>query len=174
MAKPEKEQAVRELVSLLSESQSAIVTDYRGLTVKQLTTLRRRLAEVGAVYHVSKNTLTRRALAEAGKPELGPVLEGPSAIAFTQGDPAEAAKVLAQFARESRILALKGGLLGNAALSQAQVAELATLPSRDVMLGMLVGVVQAPIANLVGSLQSMLGGLVFTLQAIADQKGAAA
>lgn len=174
MARPAKEEAVRRLADLFSRSQAALVTDYRGLTVRQITQLRGRLREASAEYHVAKNTLTRRALEAAGQPDLGAILEGPSAIAFAQGDPSEVAKVLQTFVRDTRVLALKGGLLGGKVLSGAQVAELATLPSREVMIGMLLGGLQAPISGLVGTLQGMISGLVFTLQAVAERKGAAA
>jgi large subunit ribosomal protein L10 len=173
VAKPEKQEQVRTLVDLLRRSDSLVLTDYRGLTVKQMTALRGRLAEVAADYHVSKNTLTKRALAEAGKPALDAYLEGPTAIAYSLGEPTDMARVLAAFARETKMLELKGGLLGGKVIDPAQVEALATLPRREVLLGMLVGTLQGPISSLVGTLQMMTAGLVMTLQAVADQKAGA-
>jgi len=165
---------VAKLAELFSHASTAILTDYRGLSVKQLTQLRSRLRPLGVEYRITKNTLTRRALEQAGKPALGELLQGPIAIAFSTAEPNEVAKVLGAFARESRLLALKGGLVGDRVLDQAQVEELATLPGREAMLGMLLGSLQAPLVGLVRTLQGMITGLVFTLQAVADRKGAAA
>src|SRR6476619_7159308 len=105
-----KKEAVKELQDLFTKSQVLIFTDYRGLSVADITNLRRQLREKGVEYHVTKNTLTTRAAEHAGLETLGPLLDGPTAIAFVGDDIPGAAKVIGDFARTSRILHIRGGL----------------------------------------------------------------
>ncbi len=176
MPTPQKEATVASLIDELGRIQSAIVTDYRGLTVEQITTLRKRLRPVGASYMVVKNTLLRIALRQRNLPDLGDILEGPSAVVFTEGDPVEATKILLAFVRELRrdLPQVKGGLLGATVLSQHDVANLATLPPREEILGNLVGTLQSPAVNLVSTIGTVLSNLVSTIEAYHQQQSASA
>lgn len=174
MARPEKVAAVEEIRQQLEESQAVFVTDYRGLTVSELTTLRRQLREVGTEYKVVKNTLTRRAAAEIDADALDPLLVGPTAVAFAREDAVATAKALNDFAKESRILEIRGGLLEGKLLTFDDVQALADLPPREVLLGQVVGGIQAPIAGFVSVLQGTLRNLVYALNAVREQKGGAA
>ena len=150
MLKTDKEQIVSELTTQLESAETLIVADYRGLSNKRLEALRDELLKHGARFRIVKNTLTRRAAAQAGAEALLVMLEGPTAIAFVEsgGDPAAVAKALAATARETSVLTLKGGVLEGKALSGAEIAELATLPPMDILRGQLVGVVIAPVTQL--------------------------
>jgi large subunit ribosomal protein L10 len=145
MARADKAAAVAELTGRLNGSQAAVLTEYRGLTVAQLRELRSALAGT-AEYAVVKNTLARIAAREAGVDALVDLLEGPSAIAFVTGDPVAAAKGLRDYARANPALVLKGGVLQGRALSAEEVARLADLESRDVLLARIAGALQAPMA----------------------------
>jgi len=174
---PAKEATIAELTEILSKMQGAIVTDYRGLTVEQITTLRRRLRPLGAKYQVVKNTLFRIALRDRELPDLGDILDGPSAVIFAEGDPVEATKTLLQFVRELRkeLPHVKGGLLGARVMSPADVDALATLPPREQIYANLLGTLQTPAANVVAILGAVLQNLVGTLEAYHNtQVGAAA
>lgn len=175
MPTPAKEATIAELTELLGKSQGTIVTDYRGLTVAQITDLRRRLRKVGARYQVAKNTLFRIALSNRQLPDLGQMLEGPSAIIFSEGDPVEATKVLMAFVKELRkdLPSVKGGLLGTSVISAKDVNTLATLPPKGEVLGNVVGTFQAPVANLAGVIGSMLQNLVGTIEAYSAKMGGA-
>jgi large subunit ribosomal protein L10 len=161
MLKSDKEKIVAELAAELQSADTLIVADYRGLTNKQLEALRDRLLEHGARFRIVKNTLTRRAAEEAGAEALLVMLEGPTAIAFIEsgGDPAAVAKALAATARETNVLALRGGILDGAALSGEQVAELATLPPVDQLRGQLVGAIVAPLNQLLALVSAPLRDL---------------
>jgi large subunit ribosomal protein L10 len=157
----DKERIVSELAAELRSAETLIVADYRGLTNKQLEALRDRLLEHGARFRIVKNTLTRRAAEEAGAEALLVMLDGPTAIAFIEsgGDPAAVAKALATTARETHVLALRGGILEGAALSGEQVAELATLPPVDQLRGQLVGAIVAPLNQLLALVSAPLRDL---------------
>jgi large subunit ribosomal protein L10 len=157
----EKERIVAQLAEELAAAETLIVADYRGLTNKQLESLRDRLLESGARFRIVKNTLTRRAAEQAGAEALLVMLEGPTAIAFIEsgGDPAAVAKALAATARETNVLTLRGGLLEGKALSGADVDRLATLPPVDVLRGQLVGAIVAPVTQLLGLLSAPLRDL---------------
>ena len=174
MATQKKVETVETLKRLLSESSALLLTDYRGLGVAEIGDLRRQLRTAGAEYHVTKNTLVRRAAEEVGIKTFDGLLEGPTAIAFVREDPAKAAKVLSDFARTSRVMSIKGGWLGDRLISAEQVASLATLPPREELLGRLLGQMNAPIAGLVTVLSANISGLARVLQARADQLAAAA
>ncbi|HEY3376272.1 MAG TPA: 50S ribosomal protein L10 [Armatimonadota bacterium] len=162
-----KQTTINEINEELGKIQGAIITDYRGLTVEQITNLRKRLRPVGGRYQVVKNTLLKIAMDQRELPDLGDMLEGPSAVLFAEGDPVEATKILTAFVKELRkdIPVIKGGFLGNRMMNAADVANLATLPSRNQILGNLVGTVQSPIANMVGLLGAVLQNLVGTVEA---------
>ncbi len=170
MPTAKKAETVEELAALLGPSKIAILTDYRGLKVSEISQLRRKLREVGVEFHVAKNTLTRLAAEKVGKGEISPALEGPTAIAFGYRDEVEPAKVLADYIRTSRsTLKIKAALLGNRLIAPEKVSELATLPPREVLLARVVGQMQAPLYGLVNVLSGNLRGFVTVLQARAKQ-----
>ena len=161
MLRTDKERIVAELAQELGAAETLIVADYRGLTNKQLEALRDRLLESGARFRIVKNTLTRLAAEQAGAESLLVMLEGPTAIAFIEsgGDPAAVAKALAQTARETNVLTLRGGLLEGKALTGAEVDRLATLPPVDVLRGQLVGAIVAPLTQLLALVSAPLQNL---------------
>ncbi|WP_159791612.1 50S ribosomal protein L10 [Puerhibacterium puerhi] len=142
MARPDKAAAVAEVAEKFRASNAAVLTEYRGLTVKQLKELRRSLGG-NASYAVVKNTLTQIAAKEAGVEGLDAELKGPSAIAFVTGDPVEAAKGLRDFAKANPALVIKGGVLEGRALTAAEVTKLADLESREVLLAKAAGAMKA-------------------------------
>ena len=161
MLKSDKERIISELASDLKGAETLIVADYRGLTNKQLEALRDDLLQHGARFRIVKNTLTRRAAAEAGADALLVMLEGPTAIAFIEsgGDPAAVAKALATKAKETNVLTLRGGILEGKTLSGEEVDRLATLPPMDVLRGQLVGAIVAPLTQLVALVNAPLRNL---------------
>ncbi|MDF2925337.1 MAG: ribosomal protein [Paenibacillaceae bacterium] len=142
----EKQQLVSEVTAKLQGSACTVVADYRGLSVAQVTLLRKNLREAGVEFQVLKNSLVRRATAEANLSELDSVLTGPTAIAFST-DVVAPAKILAEFAKKNDKLEIKGGVVEGRVVDQAQIKALADLPSRDGLLSMLLSVLQAPIRN---------------------------
>lgn len=167
LLKSEKERVVEELSERLRAADSLIVADYRGLTNAQLAGVRSKLREHGASFTVVKNTLTRRAAEAAGAESLLALLEGPTAIAFVQaeGDPVAVAKALADTAKETKVLALRGGVLSGKVMEAADVEELAKLPPVDQLKSQLVGVIVAPLTQLVGLLNAPLRDLVGLIDA---------
>jgi large subunit ribosomal protein L10 len=148
VAKPEKAAAIAELTDKFRNSGGAVLTEYRGLTVAQLTTLRSSIRE-HATYAVVKNTLTEIAAKEAGVTAFDGQLSGPSAIAFITGDPVGAAKGLRDFAKANPLLVIKAGVLDGKSLSPAEINKLADLESREVLLAKLAGAMQASLTNAV-------------------------
>jgi large subunit ribosomal protein L10 len=144
----EKVALVSEIAEKLQNSKSTIVTDYRGLTVAEVTELRKRLREAGIEFKVLKNTMTRRAAEQVNLGEINEYLTGPSAIAFSYDDVVAPAKILNDFAKEHKALELKAGIVEGRIVSQAEVTALAELPSREGLLSMLLSVLQAPMRNL--------------------------
>lgn len=167
MQKADKERVVQELASRLAAADSLIVADYRGLSNSQLAALRAELLRHGARFTVVKNTLTRRAAQEAGADALLAMLEGPTAIAFVaaEGDPVAVAKALSDAARETKILALRGGVLSGKTITEAEVESLAKLPPLDVLQAQLVGVIVAPLTQLAAVLNAPLQNLVGLIDA---------
>jgi large subunit ribosomal protein L10 len=155
MARPDKAAAVAELVEEFQESAGAVLTEYRGLTVKQLQELRRALGE-NANYAVVKNTLTQIAAREAGVEGFDDLLTGPTAVAFIKGDVVEAAKGLRDFAKANPSLVVKGGLYEGKTLDPAEIAKLADLESREVLLGKLAGAMLASLSQAVYLLNAPL------------------
>ena len=170
MARPEKIAVVDELRSKLSESDAAVLTEYRGLTVTELAALRSTLRPAGTEYKVFKNTLARRAAEEAGFPDLVPFLLGPTAIAFVHGDAALAAKTLRDFGRQNPALVLKGGLLGARVLTVAEIEALADVEPREVLLARLAGGFQAPLVKAAGLFQAFTRNFAYGLKAYVDQR----
>ncbi|GAB2505925.1 50S ribosomal protein L10 [Promicromonospora xylanilytica] len=146
MATPEKAAAVAELADKFRDSNAAVLTEYRGLTVAQLKELRRSLGG-NATYAVVKNTLTEIAAKQAGVEGLDAALKGPSAIAFVTGDPVEAAKGLRDFAKANPALVIKGGVLDGASMTAAEITKLADLESREVLLAKAAGAMKAKISQ---------------------------
>ncbi|MGH3998868.1 MAG: 50S ribosomal protein L10 [Pseudonocardiaceae bacterium] len=146
MARPDKVDAVAEIAERFRTANAAVVTEYRGLSMTQLTSLRRSLGET-TTYRVAKNSLVSRAAADAGVEGLDALFVGPTAIAFVQGEPVNAAKALRDFARENNALVIKGGYLDGRALTVAEVAQIADLESREVLLAKLAGAMQANLSK---------------------------
>jgi len=173
MKKEQKEQVVDELTQRLRAADTLLVADYRGLTMPQIDELRTRLLESGARFTVVKNTLTRRAAEAAGTEALLTLLDGPSAIAFLEadGDMVAAAKALADAARETRVLEIRGGIMQGRAVTAAEIETLAKLPPEDVLRGQVLGAIVAPVTALAGLLNAPLQNLVGLIDARIEQLG---
>ena len=165
MARADKAAAVAELAEEFRSSQAAVLTEYRGLTVANLAELREKLGDV-ATYAVVKNTLTKIAAREAGVDSFEELLVGPSAIAFVKGDPVEAAKSLRDFARAHPMLVIKGGVLDGNALAPSELARLADLESREVLLAKLAGAMKASLAGAAALFQAPLAQAARTVEAL--------
>jgi large subunit ribosomal protein L10 len=165
-----KAATIGELTTLLQNSQVAVVTDYRGLSVAAISQLRRSLRGK-AELHITKNTLLTRAAAAANVPQLTELLTGPTAVAFIQDDIAGSIKALNDFVRTSRILTLRGALFGPSLVPADKVGDLANVPTRQQLYAQIVGALQGPLNNLVGTLNQSYSQVVFALQAYADQQG---
>jgi large subunit ribosomal protein L10 len=173
MERDDKERVVAELTEKLRTADTLIVADYRGLTMPQIDALRGRLLEHGARFSVVKNTLTRRAAEAAGVTALLALLEGPSAIAFVEsdGDMVAVAKAIADSARDTRVLAIRGGILAGREISADDVEELAKLPPLEALRGQVLGAVIAPLTQLVGLVSAPLTNLVGLIDARIEQLG---
>jgi len=166
-----KRQAVTELAELLRSSSAMAVADYRGLKVSEMQTVRRTLRESGVQLTVAKNRLLKIAADEADRADLKPMLTGPTALATIDGDEAAMAKALADALRPyARVVTVRGGMLGATPIDAAQLTRLATLPSREILLGKLAGGMAAPISGMAGVLAANLRNLVGVLAAVADKK----
>jgi large subunit ribosomal protein L10 len=173
--KEDKEQVVDRLTERLKTAETVLVADYRGLTMPQIDSLRSRLLESGARFSVVKNTLTRRAAEAAGNEALLTLLEGPSAIAFIEsdGDMVAAAKALADSARETKVLAIRGGVMSGRTMSAEEVESLATLPPIDVLRGQVLGAIIAPLSAIAGLVNAPLQNLYGLIDARIEQLGGA-
>jgi len=165
MARPDKTAAVAELAESFRSSDAAVLTEYRGLTVKQLQELRRTLGE-NVTYAVTKNTLTKIAAREAGVESVDALLTGPTAIAFVSGDVVEAAKGLRDFAKANEPLVIKGGFLDGKPLDADGVKKLADLESREVLLARLAGGMKASLQNAVSLFNAPLAAAARALGAL--------
>jgi large subunit ribosomal protein L10 len=164
--KKDKERIVGDIAERLRSSETLIVADYRGLSMTQIDEVRTKLLGHGARFSVVKNTLTRRAAAEAGIKDLLELLEGPTAIAFVQeGDMVAVAKTLSDTARETKVLSIKGGILQGQPMTAEQVRDLAKLPPVDVLQGRTLGIVIAPLHAFVGLVGAPLRDLVGIIDA---------
>ena len=170
MARPEKVAVVEEIRTKLDESDAAVLTEYRGLTVHELADLRASLRPVGTQYKVFKNTLARRAIEGRGLEKITDLFEGPVAIAFVHGDAAAAAKALRDFAKFHDALVLKGGLLGERVVTSGDLEALADLPSREVMLTQIAGLFQQPLTRAAGLFQAFTRNFAYGVQALIDQR----
>jgi large subunit ribosomal protein L7/L12 len=164
-----KAQAVDELADKLTRSEMVVLTDYRGLTVTEMQTLRNRLRQAGAEYQVAKNTLTRFAAERVGKDGIVPELEGPTAIAFAFEDPAALAKSLSDYLRTSRVLKVKVGLIGDRRLSADEIGRLAELPPRDVLLGQTLGSIVSPLSSFLMVVAAPLQNVIGVIEARRQQ-----
>src|SRR5436190_19305534 len=168
MARPEKVAVVDEIRTKLGDADAAILTEYRGLSVTELATLRGALRPAATEYKVFKNTLARRAAEAAGLTELAELLQGPTAIAFVRGDAVAAAKALRDFGRTSPALVVKGGLLGPRVLSPSDIEALADIEPREVLLARLAGGFQAPLTKAAGLFQAFTRNFAYGLKALID------
>lgn len=149
------------------------VVDYRGLSVKEMEALRKAIREADASVKVYKNTLVRLALSEAELPTLDDILEGPSAFIFSGADVAASAKAVKEFAKTSKKLEIKGGLMEGKAVTAAEVEAIAALPSREVLLAQIAGAISGVARGLAVCVNGLPSGLARAVQAVADQKEAA-
>jgi large subunit ribosomal protein L10 len=168
----EKVAVVEEVQQRFGDADAAILTEYRGLKVKELAGLRRSLRASGGEYKIYKNTLVRLAASRSGLSELEELLVGPTAITFVSGDAAAVAKVLRDFARTNPLLIIKGGVLGDRIIGSRETAALAELPSREMLLARFAGLLAAPLQQLGGLMQALPRNLAFGLAALRDQKSA--
>ena len=166
--RPEKVAVVEEVRERLASSTAAVLTEYRGLSVAEMAQLRTTLAAAGGEYKVFKNTLVRRAVDGGPHQGISPWLTGPTAIAFVSGEITAVAKALRDYSRANPHLVLKGGILGEGLLSPAELAALAELPSREVMLARFAGMLAAPMQQLAGLLQALPRNLAYGLSALVD------
>jgi large subunit ribosomal protein L10 len=169
--KEDKEQVVAELTEKLRTTETLVVADYRGLTMPQIDALRTKLIEHGARFAVVKNTLTRRAAEAAGSDALLALLEGPTAIAFleSEGDPVAVAKALVDAARDTKVLAVRGGLLEGRPVEAADIESLAKLPPFDVLRSQVLGAITAPLTAIVGLFTAPLQDLYGLIDARIEQ-----
>ncbi|HEX9580722.1 MAG TPA: 50S ribosomal protein L10 [Gemmatimonadales bacterium] len=174
MNRTRKAEVVVELTGRLARASTIYLTDFTGLKVKTLTALRRRFRGAGVEYVVVKNTLAVRALREAAVPGFEEALKGPTGLVFAERDPVGAAKILAEFEKEFQRPTVKAGRLEGRPVSAAEVARLATLPTRDQLLGQLGGAFQAPMSAFAGALNGLLYQLVGALEALREQRSGAA
>jgi large subunit ribosomal protein L10 len=164
----DKPRAVAELSEQFRGSSATLLTEYRGLTVAQITELRRSLG-AGTTYEVAKNTLAKRAAVEAGITGLDALFAGPTALAFVSGDPVEAAKGLREFAKTHPLLVIKGGVFEGKAISAAEVGKIADLDSREVLLSKLAGAMKANLSKAAGLFQAPLSKAARTVAALQDK-----
>jgi len=168
-----KEQMKQEVAQALKEAELIVVTDYRGLNVDTINSLRGKLREENCSFRVTKNTMNRLACREVGYEELEQFFEGPTALAYANDDPVAAAKIFNDFTKENENLVIKGGILSGQLVDPDRIKELGEIPSREVLLSKVVGGFQAPISGFAGVLQGTLRQLVYTVDAVRQQKESA-
>jgi large subunit ribosomal protein L10 len=171
MARSDKDAAVADIAEAFRGSSAAVLTEYRGLTVSQLTELRRSMGD-SARYAIVKNTLTKIAAKQAGLTGLDEMLTGPTAVAFISGDPVEAAKGLRDFSRTNPLLIIKGGVLDGAPISAAEISRLADLESREVLLAKLAGAMNASLSKAVNLFAAPLSQAARLIEALRQQREA--
>ena len=169
--RPEKVAMVAEVRTRVEEAAAVILTEYRGLDVTAMATLRQALRAAGGDYKVYKNSMVRRAVADLQMPDLDDLLLGPTALAFVRDDAAAVAKALRDFARANEALVIKGGVLGDVFVDEAQIRALADLPSRDELLARLAGGLQAPMQRFAGLLQGTIVKFAYALNALIEARG---
>jgi large subunit ribosomal protein L10 len=168
-----KAAVIGEITERFQKSSAAVLTEYRGLTVAQLTQLRRSLGE-GSSYAVVKNTLTKRAADEVGFSELSPLLNGPTAIAFIEGDPVTAAKAIRDFAKANPALVIKGGVVDGRTVDASEVTRLADVEPREVLLAKLAGAMKGNLTKAAGLFQAPLSQVARLAEALKEKKPAEA
>lgn len=173
MPTAQKEELVEEIKDKFAASPSILLADYRGLSVKELQQLRRKLREVGAELTVYKNSLTEIAMRELALPSMASFLAGPTAFVFAGDDPVAPAKALTAFAKEHEALQLKGGLVESQVVDAQSVKAIASLPSREELIAKLLGTMVNPLVGLARVLNGPVEAFARTVQAVADQKAAA-
>ena len=171
MARPDKVAAVAEIADEFRGASASVVTEYRGLTVAQLTALRRALGS-DVIYRIAKNTLVKRAAEDAGVDGLDALLTGPTAIAFVTGEPVDAAKALRDFAKDNKALVIKGGYMDGNALSVDEVNRIADLESREVLLAKLAGAMKGNLSKAAGLFAAPASQVARLAQALADKRAA--
>ena len=168
----DKKALVAEVAEVAATAQSVVAAEYRGLTVSQMTELRAKARRQGVYMRVVKNTLARKALAGTSFESVGPKLKGPLVLAFSKDDPGAAARVVKDFAKGNEKLVARLVALGGQVLPGGELEKVASLPTREQALSMLLGVLKAPIQKLVGTLAAPASQLARTLAAVRDQKQA--
>jgi len=168
-----KAEVVEEVTTRLRGASGSIVSEYRGLTVAELAELRTALDPAGGDYRIFKNTLVLRAIDGSEYQPLSEYLSGPTALTFVQGDISAVAKALRDFARTNPLLVIKGGLADGSLLSSSDLAALADLPPRDVLLARLAGALAAPLQQMAGLLQALPRNLAYGLAALRDERESA-
>ena len=169
----DKKALVAEVAEVAASAQSVVAAEYRGLTVGQMTELRAKARKQGVYMRVVKNTLARKALAGTSFESVGPKLKGPLVLAFSKDDPGAAARVVKDFAKSNEKLVATLVSLGGQVLPGGELDKVASLPTREQALSMLLGVLKAPVQKLVGTLAAPASQLARTLAAVRDQKQAA-
>jgi large subunit ribosomal protein L10 len=169
----DKKALVAEVAEVAAKAQSVVAAEYRGLTVGQMTELRAKARKQGVYMRVVKNTLARKALAGTSFESVGPKLKGPLVLAFSKDDPGAAARVVKEFAKSNEKLVATLVSLGGQVLPGGEIEKVASLPTREQALSMLLGVLKAPIQKLAGTLAAPGNKLVRTVAAVRDQKQAA-
>ena len=170
MGRTEKATSIEELREKLSSARSAVLTDFRGLSVAEITELRTLLRKSAVEYTVVKNTLARIAVKDTGLAGLSGYLEGPTAIAVSRADPVAASRILATWSKNRPTFVVKGGMVEGKLVSPAEIAALASLPSREVLLARMAGAFQGPLQALVSVLAGSLRALASTLDQVRAQK----
>ncbi len=169
MPKPEKIEAVATITKLFAESTSCFVTDYQGLNVEDITELRKNLRENKITYLIAKNTLIKLGAKAAGTEGLDEHLVGPTAIAFTEDEPAIAAKILNDSFKSKELPIMKAFIVDEKLFDGAEITRLASLPPRDIILSMVVAAVEAPFSQLVGSLDGFFRELIGSIDALEEK-----
>ncbi len=169
ISREKKEKIVADLVEKFSRSQALIMTDYRGLKVEEMRTLRNRLREESCGYHVVKNNLVKLAMEKVGLPFEEVLFAGPTAIGFCYEDVVAPAKALVNYAKETKTLSIRGGLMASRVVSEGEMISLSQLPTRDELLAQMITQLQAPLVGLVNFLSDSLRALIYLLQARAEQ-----
>jgi large subunit ribosomal protein L10 len=170
MPTAEKAQAIDELIRKLRDSKGAVLLDYRGLNVSDITQLRRQLRGEEIEFQVAKNTLLRIAAQRAAVTVAPDLLTGPTAIAFGWRDEVSPARLLTEFARRNRVVQVKGGIVGNRSFNAEEVGRLAELPPREVLLAQLLGVTQAPLTRALAVIQAPLREVAGLAQALLEKR----
>lgn len=161
-----KAQLIDDLAAKLRETKGAVIVDYRGLTVSDITALRRLLTPDEIEFHVAKNTLLKIAAERAGVRIAPELLLGPTAVAFGNGDEVSVARALTDYGRRSRVVEIKGGIIGGRSITAAEVGRVAELPSREILLAQLLGTIQAPLSQTLSVVQAPARGVAGLAEAL--------